>query len=70
MLQTAEGLAVNNPVAVPLVGGAHFALRLGTLTASGFLGKRRVRRQYFPLPLLSLLSNGHTAPHPFYPVVL
>jgi hypothetical protein len=59
MLKAAEGLGVQNAVAVALVTGAQFTIVLRTCAAHTFLRKRRVFRQHGALDLLCALPDIH-----------
>ena len=57
--QPPEGIAVQDPVSIPLERGAHGTFFLGALPAAGFIGEGCPGRKDLVLQGLLLLSNGH-----------
>ena len=57
--QPPEGIAVQDPVSIPLERGAHGTFFLGALPTAGFIGEGCPGRKDLVLQGLLLLSNGH-----------
>ena len=68
VLEPPERLAVDDPIHVPLIAGAHFVFFLRAQSSPGFICPGRPGGEHHVLPLFQFFTNRHSQ-HPLYSIV-